>query len=195
MRVNLSFIKKIDRNLVLLVVALAAGVGISFWLVKDVSSREKAVDKLAQEVDANKRQVDSLPQQTAQPLTPEQLSEKVGPLFLPIGKEEELRAELANLAATHHFANVSINMNSEDVKADATEGDDSFLASLGAKKRVEVSIAFQAEYQDAAQFLGSLDTLSQRVLVKETNLKRGDITTIGTKVSGTIALRVYQKDS
>jgi hypothetical protein len=195
MRIDLSRLKGIDRNLILIVVALAAGIGISAWLVNDVSAREKAVDKLAQEVDANKRQVDSLPHQTAEPLTSEQLSEKVSPFFLPVGKEEELREELSRLAAEHHFSNVKIEMKPDDIDPAAKDGDDLFLASFGAKKRVEVSITFQAEYQDAAQFLGALQTLSQHVLVRDTNLNRGDIPTMGARISGTIALRVYQKDS
>jgi hypothetical protein len=195
MRIDLSRLKGIDRNLILLIVALAAGVGISYWLVNDVSRREKAVDKLAQEVDASKRQVDSLPQQTAQPLTPEQLSEKVSPFFLPVGKEETLREDLSRLAVEHHFSNVTIDLKANDVDPAAKEGDDPFLASLGAKKRVEVNIVFQAEYQDAAQFLGALKTLSQHVLVRNTTLNRGDIPAMGSRISGTIALRVYQKDS
>jgi hypothetical protein len=199
MRIDLKQqLKKIDRNAVLIVVALIAGIGISAWLIKDVSARQKAVDKLAADVDADKRQVDSLPPQTAQPLTPEQLSEKIGPFFLAGGTEEVLRADLANLAAEYHLSGVNINLDAKNVNDPQAppDAEDSILASLGITKKVEVSISFQAEYQDSAKFLEALkQQLHQKVLIRGANLVRGEFPRMGTKVSGSVTLRLYQKDS
>lgn len=196
MRFDLKQLKNIDRNAILIVVALIAGIGISMWLVKDVSKRQKEVDQLAAEVDTSKQQVDSLPRQTTAPLTPEQLSEKIGPFFLPVGNEEALKEELARLASEHHLSVSSINLEIKPVNdPQAPDSEDPILASLGITKKVEVSISFQAEYQDSAKFLEALKELRQGVLIRGASFTRGEYPLMRTKISGSVSLRLYQKES
>src|SRR5712691_8004216 len=103
MRLDLSRIRDIDRMIVLTILALAAGIAVSGWLVADVAKRGKAVDALAAEVSQTESQAGALPKETAAPIPPEELQEKIRHLVVPEGTEEALEQQVAMLATEHHL--------------------------------------------------------------------------------------------
>ncbi|MND02978.1 hypothetical protein D3C83_225800 [compost metagenome] len=60
-------------------------------------------------------------------------------------------------------------------------------------KYILVTIDFQATYEDASRFLGALEQLPQRVLIKGAELRRDPANL--PKINGTVTLRLYQNNS
>jgi hypothetical protein len=190
MRFDLSRIREIDRSVVLTVVALLASIGISAWLVRDVSRRESDLQILGAEVSQTEAQVAGLPRQTASPLSEAELKEKTVRLVGPAGSEEELRAQLSSMAADHNLQNVKIDYKATTVDAANTDPANLLLQALSVQRYIDISIDFKADYIDAARFLDSVEKLPQKVLVRSADIRRDK-----PQVSGSLHLRIYQKGS
>lgn len=188
MRIDLNRIRDIDRTIVLTILALAAGIAVSGWLVADVSKREKLVDTLAAEVAQKETQAGALPQDTAAPLSGEELAEKVLRLVAPAGAEEELREELAMLAAEHHLEGFKTESATTAVDPASADVENALLMSLGVPSYTDITIEFQAEYDEAARFMDAVEKLPQRVLIKTAEMGKAY-----PKVGGRLILRAYQK--
>jgi hypothetical protein len=192
MRVDLSRIRDIQRGTVIAVLALIASVFVSAWLVKDVSQREKEIEVLKAEVDNKQAQANALPK-PATPLTPEQLSEKMGPLLVPGDKVGEFQEQLASAATENDLEVRKLDLKPVSVDPASTEAEDVALISMQITKYILVTIDFHATYEDAARFLGDLEQLPQRVLVKGAELRRDAPN--NPKISGTVTVRLYQNNS
>lgn len=193
MRIDLGRIRDIPRGTVIAFVILLGGLLAAAWLVKDVAKREKAIELLRTEVDNTQAQADSLPKQIAEPLTAEQLSEKVGPLIISNEGLDEFREQLADAATDNHLDVRKLELKSVPVDPASAAGEDLTLLSLQITKYVLVTIEFQATYENAAKFMGALEQLPQRVLIKGAELRRDSA--ILPKISGTVTLQVYQNNS
>jgi Tfp pilus assembly protein PilO len=190
MRIDLSRIRDINRTIVLMVVAVAAAIAISVWLIRDVGAREKEVDQLQAEVSQNESQAASLPQQSSTPLTPEQLAEKIQGLVIPRGAEQALQQELATIAETHHIEVRKITGEPTPVNPADTQGGNALLLAMGIASYIDITIEFDAEYEDAARFVEALENRPQRLLIQSLEMRRNP-----PRISGRLALRAYQKGS
>lgn len=190
MRIDLNRIRDIDRTLVLTILTLAAGIAVSVWLVTDVGKREKAVDTLRAEVEQNEFQVAALPKETATPLSPEELAEKIQLLVAFPGAEDELREHLAMLSVEHHLDVLKIENAATPIDPAGTGTEIPLLLSLSVMSYTDITIHFRAEYEDAARFMDSVERLPQRAIIRTAELRRNP-----PKVEGTLVLRVYQKGS
>jgi uncharacterized protein YoxC len=194
MRIDISRIREIDRNMVLIAVALIAGIAVSVWLIQGVSKEEKAVDALKGEVDTLQAQADAITKPTTSLLTPEQLSERISPLVVSKAfTVADLQQQVAEAATQNHLTGVQTKSQTVIVNATATEGEDLTLQAMGIARYFVLTVDFQATYEHASAFLNALEQLPQRVQINAAELKR-DPPSI-PKIQGTVTLRLYQKDS
>jgi hypothetical protein len=193
MRIDLSRIRDIQRGTVITFAVLIAGILVSVWLVQDVAKREKELEALKTEVDNNQVQVNAAPKPAAAPLTPEQLSERMGPLIISNEKLDDFREQLASAATENRLDVRKLELKSVALDPASTDAEDIALLSLQISKYILVTIDFQATYENSARFLGALEQMPQRVLIKEAELRRdgGNI----PNISGTVTLRLYQNVS
>jgi hypothetical protein len=193
MRTDLSRIRDIPRGTVIAFVVLIAGVFASAWLVKDVAKREKAIEVLKVEVGNNEIQANALAKSGTAPMTPEQLSEKMGPLIVSDDKVDDFREQLATAATENRLEVRKLELSPVTVNPASTEAEDLALLSLQISKYILVTIDFHATYEDSARFLSALEQMPQRVLIRGAELRRDAPN--NPKISGTVTLRVYQNNS
>jgi hypothetical protein len=193
MPIDISRIRDIPRGTVLTFAVLIAGILVSVWLVQDVAKREKELEALKTEVDNNQVQANAAPKPGVAPLTPEQLSEKMGPLIISDEKLDDFREQLASAATENRLEVRKLELKPVALDSASTDPEDLALLSLQISKYILVTIDFEATYENSARFLGALEQMPQRVVIRQAELRRdpGKI----PNINGTVTLRLYQNVS
>lgn len=193
MRIDLSRIRDIPRGAVITFVVLIAGILISAWLVKDVATSEKELEALKAQVDRNQVQANAVGKPGTALLTPEQLSEKMGPLIISDEKLGDFQEQLASAATENDLEVRKLELKPVPVDPNSTEAEDFALTSMQISKYILVTIEFHATYEDTARFLSAVEQMPQRVLIREAQFNRDAAN--NPKINGTVTMRLYQTNS
>jgi hypothetical protein len=188
MRADIKRLISVDRqtlkyaSIVLLCAAISAG------LLLDLNQRNRRITELTRDVEAREQQAagTQLPSEDQIRLNAE--AERlfnaaiVGEESIPLVFEEITRA-----GSDHR---VQMEIQSEDKTiADTTEDPvEASARSLGISSYLIVTVKFQAEYADAAQFLGAISRLPHAVPLRSLEIHREP-----PLVGGTMRLHVYKR--
>jgi Tfp pilus assembly protein PilO len=188
MRIDIKKLIAVDPQTLKYIGIAVLCVAITGGLLFDLKSRSARITQLAKDVEAKEQQAAGTRLPTQDQIRKNAEEERlfnsaiVGEESIPLVFEEITRA------GSDHRVQMEIQSEEKTIPDAPEDPVEASARSLGVTRYLVVSVKFQAEYSDAAQFLGSISRLPHALALRSLELRREP-----PLVSGTMRLHVYKR--
>jgi hypothetical protein len=188
MRIDIRKLISVDRQTLKYLAIAALCIAISAGLLFDLNRRNTQIRELTRDVEAKELQALGTQLPTEEEIRRNAETERlfnaavVGEESIPLVFEEITRA------GSDHRVQMEIQSEEKTIPETSEDPLETSARSLGIRQYLIVTVKFQAEYADAAQFLGSIASLPHALSLRSLELHREP-----PMVSGTMRLHVYKR--
>ena len=188
MRIDIKKLIAVDRHTLKYAAVVLVCAAISAGLLFDLNSRNTLIKELTRNVEAMEGQAagTQFPGEDQIRKNAEEQrqfnSAIVGEESIPLVFEEITRA------GSDHRVQMEIQSEEQTIAETSEDPTEAGARALGITRYLIVTVKFQAEYADAAQFLGSISRMPHAVPVRSLEIHRSP-----PLISGTMRLPVYKR--
>jgi Tfp pilus assembly protein PilO len=194
MRIDLQFLKAIDRKTALYAAVLLGSIAGTIGLTMALASTGDGLDQLRTELTTARNQANSIRPPTLEELAEwSALATRVDERLLPDGEVTAFLGSVTRLASQNRLEDFDLDTEEHDLAAagGVLSGTDALAASIGVLHYTRLTVSFNATYQGAARFIDGISRLGYL-----TSLTSVDLNRISPEreanVSVTIDMNVYQ---
>lgn len=182
-----------QQTTLLYIVGTLLSFGLSITLIYSLSSSRTALTKLRQEVESKEVQARNArpPDEAAMAAWKEQ-ENTVSSLLLPDQAVPEFLAEVTQIAADTGIQQ-RLTVNTDETSLDPGKpmsAEDEKTAAIGIHRYMVLTMKFQGQYSDIAQFLGRLSGLQRPIEYRVVDLKRN-----APLIEVQVIVNVYKRDA